>query len=73
MRVKIWSKDGLQIIERRYDFNQTDGFNHLVAVDEVLETIPNAPIPAIQFNPSRAPRLSSALPTHLRTPDDFDY
>ena len=72
MLVKYFDHNGLKIIERTYDYKgATDGFNHLNAVDKVLEEHPNVPIPEIKFNP-RQPRIIHSVPTHLRQKDDFD-
>ena len=73
MQVKIWSKDGLQIIERKYDYKKTDGFNRHVPIDILIEEVPNVPLPQIPYVPSRNPRLGTAAPSHLRQGDDYNF
>jgi hypothetical protein len=46
MIVKIFDKNGLRIIERRYDYaNHADIYNRLSAIDTVLKEFPNEPMP----------------------------
>jgi hypothetical protein len=41
MIVKIFDKNGLRIIERRYDYaNHADVYNQLTAIDTVLKEFP---------------------------------
>ena len=71
MMVKVWTKEGEKVIyreiERTYDFKKTDGFNHLVAKDKVLEVFPDEPMSRITFNTRRNPRIELAVPTHLKS------
>jgi len=73
MRVKIWSKDGLRIIERKYDYKKTGGFNRLIPIDKVVEEVPNVPLPSIPVIPPRNTRLSTAVPTHFRQRDGYSF
>jgi hypothetical protein len=72
MIVKIFDKNGLRIIERRYDYaNHADVYNQLTAIDTVLKEFPNEPMPKIQFRPSPDPTVRHTAPCDLST-EDFD-
>ena len=73
MLVKYFDRNGLKIIERKFDYKTTDGFNHLVHIDRVIKEDKNAPIPQVAFNARRNPRIGFSVPTHFRTPDDYPY
>jgi hypothetical protein len=72
MIVKIFDKNGLQTIERGYDYaNHADIYNQLTAINTVLREFPNEPMPKIQFRPSPDPTVRHTAPRDFST-EDFD-
>lgn len=74
MTVKVFTKKGLKIIERKYNYKKYDmktGQGGLVPKDKIIEEVKNVPLPQIEFRLSADPTLCHSPPSHLRRPEDL--
>lgn len=76
MRVRIFTKDGMKEIERKYDYKAFDDNyrrDDYVAIDTIVAEVPNAPMPKIEFKKSLNSRLCHTPPIGFAAPDNLSY